>query len=323
MSLSSLKALNTPDQNIASALKFPKDFLSIADLSVEQIKAAFALAAEMKKAPAKYAQALAGKQIAVLFEKPSLRTRVSFEVGPNKLGANAVVLDHKEQRIGAREAIKDYAKNLERWVDCIVARVYSHKTLIEMASHARIPVVNALCDLEHPCQALADFFTLAEQGVDFSTLKLGFLGDGNNVSQSLILLAAKLGAQITVVTPWGYEPDADVVLKAQDIAKHTGAVIKLGHETVMLGEHDAVYTDTWASMGQEAEHDARVKVFSPYQVNAGLMSSLGVKYFMHCLPAHRGEEVTDEVIDGSGSLVYEQAENRMHVQNALLTLLLK
>lgn len=312
-------AVATPE---TQAKRFPKDLLSITDLTAEQVTHLFSLAADMKQKPVKYADTLTGKQVACLFEKPSLRTRVSFEAGINRLGGQAIYLDHKDQRIGEREATKDYGKNLERWVDVLVARVFSHRVLKELALSCKIPVVNALCDREHPCQALADFFTLAEQGYVLSKLKLGFIGDGNNVCQSLILLTALLGGQITVVTPWGYEPDADIVLKAQDIARQTGAVIKLGHETVMLSGHDAVYTDTWASMGQEAEHDDRVRIFSPYQVNAGLMSSLGIRHFMHCLPAHRGEEVTDEVIDGGGSLVYEQAENRMHVQNALLALLL-
>lgn len=298
---------------------FPKHLLSVTDLSREQILALFALAAELKKQPA---PRLAGKQAALLFEKPSLRTRVSFEAGITRLGGHAIYLDHQAQRLGAREAVKDYAKNLERWVDVLVARVFSHKTLAELAAHSRIPVVNALCDREHPCQALADFFTLAEQGLDPATLKLAYVGDGNNVCQSLVLLTAIFGGQITVVTPWGYEPDADLMLKAGDIAKATGAQIKLGHDTAMLAGHDAVYTDTWASMGQESEHDDRVRLFSDYQVNEKLMSRHGLKHFLHCLPAHRGEEVTDAVIDGPASLVYEQAENRLHVQNALLALLL-
>ncbi|MBI2382290.1 MAG: ornithine carbamoyltransferase [Gammaproteobacteria bacterium] len=299
--------------------EFPQHFLSVADLSREQVLEVFALAAELKQ---KAAPLLAGKQAALLFEKPSLRTRVSFEAGLSRLGGHAIYLDHQAQRLGAREAVKDYAKNLERWVDVLVARVFSHKTLAELAAHSRIPVVNALSDQEHPCQALADFFTLAEQGLDLGSLKLAYVGDGNNVCQSLVLLAAIFGCQMTVVTPWGYEPDADLMLKAGDIAKASGAVIKLGHDTAMLAGHDAVYTDTWASMGQESEHDDRVRLFSALQVNEKLMQGQGLKYFMHCLPAHRGEEVTDAVIDGPGSLVYEQAENRMHVQNALLALLL-
>lgn len=300
-----------------------RDLVSISELTPAEARAVFATAADMKRDLSPYAGSLAGRSIIALFEKPSLRTRVTFEAGPTRLGAHVMYFDHSKQRIGQRESVKDYALNLERWVDCIVARVFEHRVLREMAEHASVPVVNALCDLEHPCQALADLFTLHERFEDLSTARLAYIGDGNNVCHSLMLLCAKLGVSFTAVTPKGFEPQFSVVRDALADAKGTGATITLSHNPDAAAGHDAVYTDCWVSMGQDHQKALRDGVFDRYQVNEELMERIGPKgaewpYFMHCLPAHRGQEVTDEVIDSARSIVFDQAENRMWVQNALL-----
>lgn len=300
-----------------------RDLVSITQLTADEVKALLATAASMKSDLAPYAGSLAGKSIIALFEKPSLRTRVTFETGPTKLGAHVMYFDHSKQRIGQRESVKDYALNLERWVDCIVARVFEHRVLQEMAEHASVPVVNALCDLEHPCQALADLFTLSERFDDLTECKLAYVGDGNNVCHSLMLLCAKLGVSFTAVTPKGFEPQFSVVRDALADAKTTGATITLSHNPDAAAGHDAVYTDCWVSMGQDHQAAMRDGVFDSYQVNEELMERLAGKgndwpLFMHCLPAHRGQEVTDDVMDSPCSIVFDQAENRMWVQNALL-----
>ncbi|HZW09365.1 MAG TPA: ornithine carbamoyltransferase [Phycisphaerales bacterium] len=300
-----------------------RDLISISQLSGEEVERVFATAAAMKRDLAPYAGSLAGRAIIGLFEKPSLRTRVTFEVGPTKLGAHVMYYDHSRQRIGERESVKDYALNLERWVDCIVARVYEHRVLQEMADHARVPVVNALSDLEHPCQALADLFTLRERLGDLAGARLAYMGDGNNVCNSLMLLCAKLGVGFTAITPKGFEPQFAVVRDALADAKATRATITLSHAPEAAAGHHAIYTDCWVSMGQDHQKSVREGAFDQYQVNEELMGRLtrtGGEWplFMHCLPAHRGEEVTDDVIDSPRSIVYDQAENRMWVQNALL-----
>jgi ornithine carbamoyltransferase len=306
-----------------------RDLLSISQLAREEVDRVFATAAAMKADLSPYAGSLVGRSIITLFEKPSLRTRVTFEVGPTKLGAHVMYYDHSKQRIGERESAKDYALNLERWVDCIVARVFEHRVLREMAEASRVPVVNALCDIEHPCQALADLFTLRERVGDLRGFKLAYIGDGNNVCHSLMLLCAKLGVGFTAITPKGFEPQFSVVRDALADAKATGATITLSHSTDAAAGHGALYTDCWVSMGQDHQKAIRDGVFDQYQVNEELMGKLtrggrtgGAApewpLFMHCLPAHRGEEVTDEVIDSPRSIVYDQAENRMWVQNALL-----
>jgi ornithine carbamoyltransferase len=256
----------------------------------------------------------------MLFEKPSLRTRVTFELGMTQLGGHALVLGAQEVGLGKREAIKDVARNLARWVDAIMARVFSHESLLELAKHASIPVVNGLSNTEHPCQALGDFMTLHEHKQKLAGLTLTWVGDGNNVAHSLIHGAARLGVRMRVATPPGYEPDAAVV----ELARRAGGSIELTHDPgEAVAGADAVYTDVWASMGQEAEAEARQQVFRPYQVNARLMRRAGAKaLFMHCLPAHRGLEVTDAVLDGPKSIVYDQAENRLHIQKAILLALL-
>jgi len=260
----------------------------------------------------------------MIFEKPSLRTRVTFEVGMTSMGGFAVYMDHSKPRLGERESIKDVARNLDRWVDGIVARTFSHQSVIELAENASIPVVNALTDLLHPCQALGDYFTLTEKFGRVKGLKLAFIGDGNNVCHSLMLTGAKLGATVRVATPSGFEPKTDMVNQAKALARTTGAKIELFRDPLeAVAGVQAVYTDVWASMGQEYAAHLRTQVFAPYQVTESLLEAAGPDtVFLHCLPAHRGQEVTDAVIDSSKSLVYDQAENRLHVQKALLLLLL-
>ena len=300
-----------------------RDLVSINELDAGEVRTLFATAAAMKEDLSPFVGSLAGRSIIALFEKPSLRTRVTFETGPTRLGAHVMYFDHSQQRIGQRESVKDYALNLERWVDCIVARVFEHRVLREMAEHASVPVVNALCDLEHPCQALADLFTLRERFDTLAGKKLAYIGDGNNVCHSLMLLCAKLGMSFTAITPKGFEPQFSVVRDALADAKATGATITLSHNPTAATAHDAVYTDCWVSMGQDHQKALRDGVFDCYQLNEELMERITERgadwpYFMHCLPAHRGQEVTDEVIDSPRSIVFDQAENRMWVQNALL-----
>jgi ornithine carbamoyltransferase len=302
-----------------------RDLLSDRDLSPDDLKLIFGLTERVKAAPGSFAQALQGKQLALIFEKPSLRTRVTFEVGMTSLGGFAIYLDHAKPRLGEREAVKDIARNLERWVDGIVARTFSHDSVLELAAHASIPVINALTDLFHPCQALADYYTLQEKFGRLQGLKLAFVGDGNNVCHSLMIAAAKFGVSMKVATPQGYEPRAEIVAEAKALAAESGAALEVLHEPLeaVAGAH-AVYTDVWASMGQEYAMHLRTQVFAPYRVTENLMAAAAPgALFLHCLPAHRGQEVTDEVIDSKRSVVFDQAENRLHVQKALLLLLLQ
>jgi ornithine carbamoyltransferase len=265
---------------------------------------------------------LHGKFIALIFEKPSLRTRVTFDVGIQSMGGSVVFLDHTQASasLGARESIADVARNLERWVHGIVARVYQQKVLEEMAANADIPVINALSDKFHPCQALADFFTLEERFGALRGFKLAYVGDGNNVCHSLICLAARLGVHLRVATPPEYAPAPEVVADGKRMARETKAKIELltDPQEAVSGAM-GVYTDSWTSMGFETEENVRKTVFQPYQVNAELMSLAAPDaVFMHCLPAHRGLEVTPEVLDGRQSVVLDQSENRMYVQKAIL-----
>jgi ornithine carbamoyltransferase len=298
------------------------DMISIADLSPLEIHEIFDMARMIKSRPAMFSGALAGKQFVLMFEKPSLRTRVTFEVGIRKLGGDALFMEHPGG-IDAREKLSDIAHNLERWIDGIVLRTFKHSTVTDMAQYASVPVINGLTDLEHPCQALADYFTLQEHFGDISALKLAFVGDGNNVSHSLMLTAAALGSRFSLATPAGYEPSRAVVKAAQKMAQRTGAIIEITNDPrAAVAGADAVYTDVWASMGQENEAANRDAIFRPYQVNRELMSLAASKaVFMHCLPAHRGDEVTDDVLDSPRSIVFDEAENRMHVQNAIIVLL--
>jgi len=301
------------------------DLLSDRDLSRGDLKLIFGLTERVKASPGSFSRALQGKQLALIFEKPSLRTRVTFEVGMTSLGGFAIYLDHAKPRLGEREAVKDIARNLERWVDGIVARTFAHDSVTELAAHASIPVINALTDLFHPCQALADFFTLQEKLGSLRGLKLAFVGDGNNVCNSLMIMAAKFGVSMNVATPPGYEPRAEIVAEAKALAAESGATIEVLHDPLeaVAGAH-AVYTDVWASMGQEYSMHLRAQVFAPYRVTEHLMDAAAPgALFMHCLPAHRGQEVTDEVIDSEHSVVFDQAENRLHAQKALLLLLLQ
>jgi ornithine carbamoyltransferase len=297
-----------------------KDLLTGAEWSPSDTRELLQRTADIKARPARYASVLRNKHIALIFEKPSLRTRVTFEVGIQGMGGFVVFLDHTQARLGERESIPDVAHNLEQWVQGIVARVYEQRVLEEMASNISIPVVNALSDKFHPCQALADFFTLEEKFGNVKGFKLAYVGDGNNVCHSLLYLAARLGVHIRVATPANYAPDADVLADAKRVAKETRAKIELftdPHEAVSGVQ--AVYTDSWTSMGFEAEEKVRRQVFKAYQVNRKLMEDAAPgAVFMHCLPAHRGAEVTDEVLDAPYSVVLRQSENRMYVQKAIL-----
>jgi len=301
-----------------------QDFISIHDLTLYEFHEILDLAREIKKNPNRFRQRLKNKILAMVFQKPSLRTRVSFEVGMLELGGEAIYLAPADIQAGTRETFYDIGKNLERWVDGIMIRTFAHENVIELAEAASIPVINGLSDLLHPCQAMADVFTLREKKGDLASLKLAYVGDGNNVCHSLLFAGAKAGMTVAVATPPGYEPKEEIVRLAQEDGQQTGFKLILTHdpEEAVLGA-DAVYTDVWASMGQESEREIRKKIFAPYQVNQKLMSRAAEgAVFMHCLPAHRGEEVTDEVIDSAQSIVYDQAENRLHVQKAIMLLLM-
>ena len=302
-----------------------QDLIAESELTRQDLHMIYELAADVKAAPRAYTHALQGKQLAMIFEKPSLRTRTTFEVGMTSMGGFALYLDHATQRLGDREAIKDIARNLERWVDGIMARTFSHRSIVELADKSSIPVINGLSDLLHPCQALADFFTLEEKFGRLRGLKLAYVGDGNNMCHSLMVAGAKLGVSVQVATPPGFEPQAQVVEEARTFARQTGARIRIGHEPCdAVDGANAVYTDVWASMGKEHEAEGRAQVFAPYQVTETLMRAADPEaVFMHCLPAHRGLEVVDAVIDSPCSLVFDQAENRLHVQKALLILLMR
>jgi ornithine carbamoyltransferase len=301
-----------------------RDLVSTRDLGPAGVDAVLHLAGVMKARPADFRRALAGRQMVMFFEKPSLRTRLTFEAGMVSLGGTAMFVDQTNERLDAREKLSDVAHNLERWVDLIVLRTFSQQTIEGMAQHASVPVINALSDLEHPCQALADYLTLMERFGDVKERCLAYVGDGNNVAHSLLLTCACLGSRIRVATPAGYAPDPQIVADAREIAEETGAEINLLTDPydAVFGA-DAIYTDAWTSMGQEREEHERAQIFPPYQVNAELMAEAAPHaVFMHCLPAHRGLEVTDAVIDLPQSVVFEQAENRLHVQKAILYLLL-
>ena len=301
-----------------------EDLISINDLGPSGVAAVLDFAAVIKARPEDFRGALAGKQVVMFFEKPSLRTRLTFEAGIASLGGHAFFVDQTASRIDAREKLSDIAHNLERWVDGIVLRTFSHSTVTGMAEHASIPVVNALSDLEHPCQALADYLTLQEKFGDMREVKLAYVGDGNNVAHSLLLTAACLGSTIRIATPEGYGPTPEILKQAKKIASNTGADIQvLTDVQKAVSGVDAIYTDVWASMGQEHEALQRKQIFGGYQVNEKLFENAAPHaIFMHCLPAHRGEEVTDAVIDSPRSVVFDQAENRLHVQKAIMLMLL-
>ena len=313
-----------PDILAAAARLAGEDMCSVADLSSAEVRAILKLGHEVKRNPREYRHALDAKQMVLMFEKASLRTRLSFEAGINTMGGNAIFVDQTSSPLGERESIADIARNVERWVDVIVLRTYAHDTITEMAANARVPVINALSDFEHPCQALADFMTLDEHFGSAAGLNFTYVGDGNNVCHSLVLTGAQLGANVTVATPRGYSPDIEIVTKAREIAEANRCEIRLLQDPQAAVEGaDAVYTDVCVSMGFEHELTKRQPIFRPFQVNEALMARASSRaVFMHCLPARRGEEVTDAVIDSPQSIVFDQAENRLHAQKALLLLLL-
>ncbi len=300
-------------------------FLADDQCTKQQLLDLIALAKQIKQNPADYSQVLAGKSIVMLFEKPSLRTHVSFDIGINKLGGHALYLGQQNGKLGERERVSDVAKNLACWADAIVARVFSHQVIQELAEHAGIPVINALCDLYHPCQALADFVTLSENltmlgKTTLSEVKLAYVGDGNNVSNSLMLMAAILGVDFTLVCPQGHAPQTLIYNQALALAKVSGAKLSLTDNINKIGQQDVIYTDTWISMGDEndGKKAALLAKFAPYQVNHQLMGNTDASLVMHCQPAHLGEEISAALFDSEMSVAFQQAENRMWAQNAVL-----
>jgi ornithine carbamoyltransferase len=296
---------------------FAKHLRSDLDLTPEMLRAVLDLAHEVKKTPARYAKTLAGRYLTLLFEKPSLRTRLTFELAIKQLGGDAVA---SIGLIAEREPVKDVARNLDRWTHGIVARVFSHQTIEELSKWSKVPVINALSDLYHPCQALADVQTIEERFGNLEGLKLAFVGDGNNVAHSLMLTAGRLGMHVAIAAPEGYQPNGDIVAEA---SKHAKITITDDPSEAVAGAH-AVYTDVWASMGQESEAAERARIFAPYQVNEELFGQARAEaIFLHCLPAKRGLEVTDAVMESPRSAIFDEAENRLHAQKALLLMLLK
>lgn len=304
----------------APSVLLVNDLLTGAEWGAAQTRELLALTADVKSHPERYAKTLRGKTLAMIFEKPSLRTRVTFEVGIQTMGGSVVFLDQTQARLGERESIADVARNLERWVQGIVARVYEQRVLEEMAANAKIPVINALSDRFHPCQALADYFTLEEKFGNLRGFKLAYVGDGNNVCHSLIFLAGRLGVNLRIATPENYAPAPEVIAETKRVARETKAKIELFTDPrEAVAGAQGVYTDSWTSMGFEAEQKVRDAVFAPYQVNRELMALAAPDaVFMHCLPAHRGHEVTAEILDGAQSVVLDQSENRMYAQKAIL-----
>ncbi|MCS7273097.1 MAG: ornithine carbamoyltransferase [Fimbriimonadales bacterium] len=304
----------------------PRHYLSVADLNAQSARAVLQLAQAMKTATRngeelyRFSRPVA---LALIFEKPSLRTRVAWEVGLYQMGAYGIYLTQADIQMGKREAVMDIARNLSRWVQAIVARVFLHSTLEELARFASVPVINALSDREHPCQALADLMTIHERKGE-QPLTLAWVGDGNNVCHSFTLLGAVLGHRLRIATPEGYEPNATIIAKAQQLAQQAGGSVELMHDPVAaVADADVVYTDVWVSMGYETEREVRLRHFQGYQVNTALLKCAKPDAIvLHCLPARRGEEITDEVLDGAQSAAWDQAENRLHTQKALLALML-
>lgn len=302
-----------------------KDLLSISDLNEEEILKIFSTAKNLKSKKFKNSDLLKNKTAVIIFEKPSLRTRVTFEVGIKQLGGNTVYLSKDDILPGKRENISDIAKNLSLWVDIIIFRSYLHSTVTDMAKYSNVPVINALSDLEHPCQALTDFFTILEYKKEFKNLNFSYIGDGNNVCHSLLLTAAKLGVNIKIATPSGYEPEKEILNAAKKDSKISGSKLEIINNPQEAAKGaDIIYLDVWVSMGQEKEEKERKKVFKKFQVNQKLIN-LAKKdcLIMHCLPAHRGEEITDEVIDSKNSIILKQAENRLPIQKAIILHLLQ
>ena len=304
------------------------DLLSIHELSAADVEEILTLAADLKakqKAGIPH-KLLAGKTLGMIFEKSSTRTRVSFEVGMYQLGGQALFLSSRDLQLGRGEPIKDTARVLSRYLDGIMIRTYGHERIEELARYADIPVINALSDLLHPCQALTDLLTIREyKGKNLAGLKMAYVGDGNNMTHSLMYAAAKVGMHFAVATPEGYEPNAEVITNAKADAAATGATVTITHNPMeAVAGADVIVTDTWASMGQEAEHDARKAVFRPYQVNWELVAESGNArcIVMHCLPAYRGEEITEDVFEEFADVIFDEAENRLHVQKAIMALVM-
>ncbi|MEA3459599.1 MAG: ornithine carbamoyltransferase [Chloroflexota bacterium] len=303
-----------------------RHLLSIADLSTEEVWRILNLAQDLKAEWQKGGNEpiLKGKTLGMIFQKPSLRTRVSFEMGMIHLGGQALYLSPNEIKLGVRESVPDVARVLSRFVDGIMARVFAHRHIEELAAYSRVPVINGLSDYNHPCQALSDLFTIHEKRRELGGLKLAYVGDGNNVATSLLFATTKVGMDIAVASPEGYELADGVIELAKGFAAESGSEVKITHDPFEAVEGaDVIYTDVWASMGQEEEIEERLKVFTPYQVNARLVKAAKPDcVVMHCLPAHRGQEVTDEIADGPHSIIFDQAENRLHAQKAILALVL-
>jgi len=295
-----------------------RHLLDTTEFNRDELHALIALGREMKANPEAFRAGLAGKNIVTLFEKQSLRTRVTFDIGINRLGGHAVYLDQQNGAMGQRETVKDFAGNLSRWCEGIVARVFDHKTLLELRAYATVPVVNSLCNLYHPCQALADFMTIAENYDDLTKVKLAYLGDGNNVANSLLITGAILGTDVTVVSPKGCGPDAQIFNMAAALAKKSGATLSVTDDCSDIKGFHVAYTDTWVSMGDNTPMEAVKDKFMPYQINQKLLDDTGINHVLHCQPAHRELEITSEVMDGPSSLILDEAENRMHIQNAIL-----
>ena len=302
-----------------------EDFVSIRDFTSREIRALLGLAMEIKLHPRSYSESLKGKTLALIFEKPSLRTRVTFDVGIHQLGGFSIYLSPAEINLGKRESVYDVAKNLERMVQGIMIRTFAHEIVEDMAKHSAVPVINGLTDYSHPCQAMADFLTMLEIKGRLRGLKVAFVGDGNNVAHSLMFTGAQLGADVTVATPPGFEPDVAALTWAQQRAAQNSSSCRVTNDPAeAVRDADVVYTDVWASMGRETETEERKKQFREFQVNEALFSMARPDaIFMHCLPAHRGDEVTDAVIDCARSVVFQQAENRLHAQKAVLLQLMK
>jgi ornithine carbamoyltransferase len=305
--------------------KDKRNFVSLKNINSKEIEDIFILAETMKSSKNRYSDSLDRKVLAMIFEKPSLRTRVTFETGIYELGGHGIYLSPNDVQIGKRESIFDVAKNLSRWAHGVVIRTFAHSTMKSFAEASDIPIINGLDDLVHPCQALTDLFTLRELKGSVRGLTLAWVGDGNNVAHSLMRACAKIGVNMNLAVPEGFEPDAEITEEAMDEASKNGTVIRvLNDPAEAVRGADAVYTDTWASMGQESEAAERKKIFKPYQVNTQLMREAKKDaFFMHCLPAHRGEEVTDVILDSSRSVVFEQAENRLHVAKAIMYMLMR
>jgi ornithine carbamoyltransferase len=299
-----------------------QDLLSFKDWTADQLHGLLALAKTIKNNPAGYRKALDGLSIVALFEKPSLRTRVSFDIGINKLGGHLVYLDSQSNKLAGREDVKDMGANLACWADAIVARVFAHSTLQELAESAKVPVINALCDMYHPCQALADYLTISENYDDLSKVKLAYIGDGNNVTHSLMLMGVALGCEVVVITPEGYEVDENIIKLTQARAKQFGGTLTVSTDINAANGSQVLYTDTWLSMGDETPLADIKDTFSGYEINEALMEKTGAEYVLHCQPAHRDLEISGSLIDSEASLLMQQAENRMHGQNAILVQLL-